>query len=144
MLLQRYVDATNASNVFSSVSSNPYGRDLAWAAFRARTADFLGWYGYRSTLASLARSLIINFHSMEYAANITAVWSGLAGASVADGAWHRGVERVVAAAGWEATERAAVCAFLETGWAAGAAAAVGGSHVQSPPSMRAELTWEEV
>lgn len=138
-LLAAPLDAANASNVLLSVAGNPYGRDLAWAEFRAQTQKWLAWYGYRSTLGGIARGLAVNFHSTEYADDETSVWTGLgAAASSAQGAWQRSVERIVAGAGWAAADGGATCAYLVGGWGGSASGAEGRG---APTIVKA---WEEV
>lgn len=107
----------NASGALSSVASNPFGRDIAWAAFKAGAITYAAWYGASGTLSGLAQGLAVNLHSSGYASDEEAVWTGLgASASIAQGYWQRGVERIVAGAGWYAADAGSTCSFLVSGW----------------------------
>lgn len=107
----------NASNLLFRTASNPFGRDLAWAAFRERSTTFVDWYGSTSTLSGLAQSLAVNLHSTDYAVDEEEVWTGLGvAASVAQGFWQRGVERIVASASWYTADVENTCSFLVSGW----------------------------
>ena len=140
------LDAANASNVLLGIAANPFGRDIAWAAFRSATPTWLGWYGYRSTLGGIARGLAVNFHSAEYASDEAVLWEGLgAQASAAAGSWQRGVERITAGAGWAAADYTATCAFLESNWGASESGDAGLPTDASVGVLPVDLpVWEEM
>ena len=114
--LQRPWSVANASAALTAVAAAPGGRDLAWAALTARWQELRGWYGYRSTLATLARAVGRVATSAPYA-EAQAAWWQAAGhadaAPVVDGAWQRAVEAVRAAAEWrESLDAQRLCAWL--------------------------------
>jgi len=69
--------ASNAAALIQQVAANPYGRDIAWSVFKSRATDIVGWYTGLQTLSGLASSLGANLHSMGYANDEAATWSGL-------------------------------------------------------------------
>ena len=137
------LDASNASGALTSVAGVPAARDLAWSYFTTHYGDFVAWYGFRSTLATLARSVGGRFTSAAMASEVRSFWTSpgvVASAPVTDGAWQRSAEASAAGAEWAASADAAeVCTFLSA-WATNsgidlvaaalqAAAAASGLHV---------------
>ena len=126
----------NASGALSSVAANPFGRDIAWAAFKAGATTYAAWYGAGGTLSGLAQGLAVNLHSTSYANDEEAVWTGLgASASITQGYWQRGVERIVAGAGWYAADVDSTCSFLVSGWGSGEGADGGVTQAGPTPPL---------
>ena len=135
----------NASSALFSIASNPFGRDLAWAAFKANAETYAAWYGASSTLSGLAQGLAVNLHSTGYAEDEAAVWTGLGSpAAIAQGFWQRGVERIVAGAGWYESDVGPTCSYLVSGWGGSAGSGIGPTRLSAatllprsmPSSMR--------
>ena len=84
---------------------------------RANWRTLYAFFGFRSTLSALVRTVTRAFVSPEYAADVAGVFAelqaGPLAATVVDGAWQRAVESVRANAAWAASaDAAAVCALV--------------------------------
>lgn len=109
-------DASNVSAIFSAVATGA-SRDMAYMWLRARWPAVWAFLGFRSTLATLVRSVVRGFTSAAYAddaaATFAALQAGPYSAPVIDGAWQRAVEQVRANAAWAASaDASAVCALV--------------------------------
>jgi hypothetical protein len=128
------MDAANASAILTRVATGAT-RDMAWAWMRANWRTLYAFFGFRSTLATLVRSVTRAFVSLEYATDVASVFeelqAGPFAATVVDGTWQRAVESVRANAAWAASaDAAAVCSLV-----------LGAADRTTPPAAAGEAAW---
>jgi hypothetical protein len=129
-------DASNVSAIVSAVAANPAARDIAWAFLRDNWSGVTRYLGYRSTLATLVRTVARNFVSAPLAADVAAFFSPslVAATPVVSGTFERALENVEAARLWAAEDSEATCAFLRSAAAA---------QLASRTGMRLRTPWRE-
>lgn len=115
MLLDAPLDAVSVTTALSRVAVNG-ARDIAWLWAKDNWSLLVSFYGFRSTLATLTRTLGRSFTSAAWAADAEVFFSARAAATpVIDGAWQRAVESARFNAAWRAgavSGDASLCSWL--------------------------------
>lgn len=106
------LDAVSATTVLSRVAVNG-ARDIAWLWAKENWSLLTSFYGFRSTLATLVRTLGRSFTSTAWADDMDTFYGAHASATpVVDGAWQRAVESARFNAAWRSGNVASLCSWL--------------------------------